>query len=229
MERERWMETSEDKRAVQLDNVANTIDTYKTELDISDEVADYIKDANKMYKYARKYKGEFLSKYESWVEFFNELDKGMVSDPVIIPGTIVLDTIPTLVPGGIFTYLGSQRTIWMKHPNWTEAIGYDMHILGHGVVPYNPLTYKAKYIIDVLPGNIHFKILNVDVKNHNLYCRIAGVEAWTLVTTILGPSFNYHRILAVAKQVENLELMLKGYVNNAEIGVPSTKTIVFPG
>jgi hypothetical protein len=123
------------------------------------------------------------------------------------------------VPANAMKYIGDLRAVLMKNKNWNEAIAKSLWLYGIDGTPFVPAEYVAKYSVNPLPGYLHFHVATKFVHTHNIYIRIAGTPTWDAPIRFDGANFDVHRIPVTPS--ENLEVMMKGIVDNVETPLPS--------
>ncbi len=227
---EKWIKETIADRVIQLNTITGKVITYKVILEISTPVIDRITRGNLMNKYtleclaSERGFSKSLTGYHDLLEF-GASNALMNAFPVQTPFAVS----PGLSEEGVWLFIGDQRAIWMKHKNWTEAIGDDMAVLGaHSV--FNPTLYVPVLKAVASAKTIHVRTTTKNVTHHNLYARLAGTTVWIFIATFDGSFYDYERVLTVPNQAENVELRLIGVDHNKEFGKYSdTITVPFGG
>jgi hypothetical protein len=137
---------------------------------------------------------------------------------VTVPVPAVYGTAPAVVPADFMGYVRSLRTKLMENPNMTDDILKDLMLYGTDVT-FDPTTYVAVYSVHPFPGYMHFHVSTKNVKTHNIYIRKAGTTTWDAPIRFDGANFDVHRVPTTSP--ENLEVMLKGIINNIETAMLS--------
>src|ERR1035438_9251381 len=137
---------------------------------------------------------------------------------VTLPVPAVYGTAPTVVPADFMSYVRSLRNKLMENPKMTDDILKDLMLYGTDV-SFDPATYVAVYSVHAFTGYLHFHVSTKNVHEHNIYIRKAGTTVWDAPIRFTGANFDVHRVPTTSP--ENLEVMIKGIINNVETSEPS--------
>jgi len=161
----------------------------------------------------------------------NSYKHSLFEGPVTVPMTSIpvgadFGTIPTsVVEAGIMAYLSTLRTLLMQNPNWTEAISKALWLYGTDG-SFDPDAYIPNYSVHPFTGYMHIHVSTKRVHVHNVYLRQMGTTTWDAPIQFTGANFDLHKITGTNPQ--NLDVMLKGVINNVETpGESLITTIVY--
>ncbi len=130
------------------------------------------------------------------------------------------DTIIASAEGVIRTMVGQGK----KEPTATEAIQKALGVWGTEV-EFDPATYKAELRkVEATGGGVlqvKFAKASGALTGANLYIRKTGEAAWTMVAVMLRSPFVYHGTLTTPGVPESLEVRVRGFVGNDEVGLVS--------
>jgi len=141
----------------------------------------------------------------------------------LVPASASYGTVPAVVAADVMGYIGNLRTKLMKNPNWTDAIAKDLWLYGTEEI-FDKDTYKAHYSVNAFPGYMHFHVATKYVKTHNIYVRKVGASVWEAPIRFDKSNYDVHRMPTTSP--ENLEVMLKGIINNEETPLLSVITTI---
>ena len=113
---------------------------------------------------------------EGWIQgvtaYGNQMNEG---NPLVtmnaFPALPTLGTAPAAPLSGIWKFIADQRTIWMKSPNWSTAIGEDMQLLG-AEQSFETNTYKPTLKTVIEEGVITVKTTSTHIDHHRLSASI---------------------------------------------------------
>ena len=137
---------------------------------------------------------------------------------ISVPVPAVYGTAPAVVEADFMGYVRSFRTKLMENPAMTDDILKDLMLYGTDVT-FDPTTYVSVYSVHPFPGYLHFHVSTKNVHTHNIYIRKAGTTVWDAPIRFDGANFDVHRVPTTSP--ENLEVMIKGIINNVETAMLS--------
>ena len=174
-------------------------------------------DINKRYLMA-DYINKASDNANSAAHSVNDYKRALFDGPATVSMTTVsipavYGVAPVVVPADIMDYVSNLRGLLMKNPNWTDAIAKALWLYGTDAT-FDKDTYQAHFSVNPFPGYLHLHVSTKHVKTHNIYIRKVGVTAWDTPIRFDGANFDVHRPPASAP--ENLEVMVRGIINNVE-------------
>lgn len=214
----------------QIANIGTKATTYKSTLDIVQADIDRIVAAATMKAFVAGAKSTVTGWLKGLNSYEDQLDSGEVLQMMnAFAGVPPLGIAPAAVFAGIWHFIDTKRGIWMKHANWTEAIGDDMQLLGP-ITMFDTDAYTPVIKQKVFPGYIEFKTDSAVIENHNLYVGTSGIIPLPMIAGFKGASFKYYRTLPAGASAEKLDAIIRGVYNNVLIGHDSaTETIAYKG
>ena len=141
---------------------------------------------------------------------------------VVLPIPSVYGAPPIGVPpADAQGFVKALRITMMKKKGvWTDAIGELLKFLG-APINFVPANFIPAADGKASIGNIAVHANTKFVKTFNLYARITGTSLWIFVRTFNGAHYDYHRTPVTPNMPESVDMMVKGVINNEEIGHPS--------
>ena len=124
-----YLESSDEKFAIQLGNFASKIDLYKTVFGLTDEETRSIREDAAFFQWTVTNLKKVETYKRNWTSFKNILKKGETNvTSSTFPETPLLDVAPTAVaPGIVFRFTTMVNRI-KAHQNYTTAIGQNLGI-----------------------------------------------------------------------------------------------------
>lgn len=138
-----------------------------------------------------------------------------------VPAPAVYGVAPPVSVPDIMGYVGTLRGKLTKNTNMTDDILKDLWLFGTEVT-FDPTEYVAIYSVNPFTGYIHIHVGTKNVKTHHVYLRKAGTTVWEAFISFNGANFDLVRVGLVSP--ENLEILIKGVIDNKEIGKESKIT-----
>lgn len=131
---------------------------------------------------------------------------------------------PTATPKpGVFARIKKLVKKIKAHPAYTKAIGEDLGIEG-SVIFFDMENYKPKIKVKVLMGSRKIEFSKSQTDGVNIYSKITGSDTWTFLARDTNSPYIDNRQFS---QPTSLDYMVKGVVNDDEIGLESdTVTVV---
>ena len=106
-------------------------------------------------------------------------------------------------------------------PNWKSS-GADAELQSSASSSeFDPSTYKPQFTVEVLGGLITLKFKKKGVDGVAIYGRLCGALGWTKLGTDTSSPYIDGRPLAVPGEPEFREYMLRGMIDDDEIGLES--------
>ena len=106
-------------------------------------------------------------------------------------------------------------------PNW-KASGADAELQASAVASeFDPNTYKPEFTVELLGGLITLKFKKKGVDSVAIYARLSGTSGWTKLGTDTSSPHIDGRPLTVPGVPEVREYMLRGMIDDDEIGLES--------
>jgi len=145
--------------------------------------------------------------------------------PVFTPGAAV----PTLVAADIFGRIGKMVQIIKSKPNYTEAIGDDLKIIG-AESTFDPNTFFTDLDGTAYPGLVRIEFFKSGCSAMNIYSKLPSEPNWVKIGTPLQSPFDDTRPLQVPNQPEVRQYQARGVIGNNEIGqMSATIQVAFAG
>src|ERR1035437_5044978 len=157
----------------------------------------------------------------------NDYKFSLFNGPVTVPMVTVpvganFGALPVVVAAGIMSYLSNLRKQLIDQ-DCSDAILKALWLYGTDGT-FDPTAYIPNYSVHPFTGYIHTHVATKNVHVHNLYVREAGSIIWDAPVEFTGSNFYFHRV--TPKKPENLEVMLKGVINNIELPGDSVITTI---
>jgi hypothetical protein len=106
-------------------------------------------------------------------------------------------------------------------PNWKSS-GADAELQSSASSSeFDPGTYKPQFTVEVLGGLITLKFKKKGVDGVAIYARLSGTSGWTKLGTDTSSPYIDGRPLAVPGVPEMREYMMRGMIDDDEIGLES--------
>ena len=135
---------------------------------------------------------------------------------MVRPVLIEVDTEGTQI-SSIRTILTTLKVL----PNWKSS-GADAELQSSAVAAeFDPNTYKPEFTVEVLGGVITLKFKKKGVDGVVIYARLSGTSGWTKLGTDTSSPYIDGRPLTVPGVPEVREYMLRGMIDDDEIGLES--------
>ncbi len=135
-----------------------------------------------------------------------------------VPTPAVYGTTPAVAAAGIMSFVSNLRGLLVRNPAWTDNIAKDLQLYGTDG-SFIPAEYVPHFSVNPFVGYIHIHVSTKHVHGHHVYIRKAGTATWDAPVMFNGANFDLRR--TGADITENLEIMLKGVINNVETPLPS--------
>ncbi len=115
-------------------------------------------------------------------------------------------------------------------PTW-ESSGADAQLQSSATgTEFNPDTYKPVFTVKVIAGQITIEFKKKGVDGVAIYSRLRGTLGWTKLGTDTSSPYIDGRPLAVAGVAETREYMLRGMIDDEEIGLESAvESVIYGG
>ena len=135
---------------------------------------------------------------------------------MVRPVLIEVDTEGTQI-SSIRTILTTLKVL----PNWKSS-GADAELQSSASSSeFDPSTYKPQFTVEVLGGLITLKFKKKGVDGVVIYARLSGTSGWTKLGTDTSSPYIDGRPLTVPGVPEVREYMLRGMIDDDEIGLES--------
>jgi hypothetical protein len=219
-----WDPKTEEGRIKLISNLDDKLAGYQTKfpMEITTGFLDIIHKANLMGHWLLNGSSKSMlagKTINSYKGHFFDGPAGTNMDTVPVPA--VYGTEPAVSAAGIMKSIGDFRTIIGKNNLYTEPIAKDLELYGTDS-SFDPDTYVPDFSIHPFTGYIHIHLGTKHVHNHHAYIRKAGGPDWEAFIQWTGANFDNYRTGSTS--AENLEIMLKGVIDNKEL--PLTSRIV---
>jgi hypothetical protein len=103
---------------------------------------------------------------------------------------------------------------------WTDAIAAQLRVVSSHT-SFDPFTFKAEYTLKIVGGEIRIDWKKKGVQGMRIYCRVRGTLGWTFLSYDSNSPYIDGNPLANAGVPEEREYMLRGVMNDQEIGLDS--------
>ncbi|HMJ92058.1 MAG TPA: hypothetical protein VK530_19710 [Candidatus Acidoferrum sp.] len=121
---------------------------------------------------------------------------------------------------GTDTSLREAIRQWKVATGWTEAMAATLAVLS-GSTEFDPDTYKPEFTVKVIGGEIRIDWIRKGVQAVHIYCRLRGTTGWTKLALDTNSPYVDGAPLAQPGVPETREYMLRGVMDDQEIGLDS--------
>lgn len=118
------------------------------------------------------------------------------------------------------TALREEIGDWKRASGWTEATASALRVVSTRP-GFNPDTYKPDYTVKIVGGEIRIDWKKMGADGVNVYARLRGQPGWIKLGMDTNSPYIDGRPLAQAGVPETREYMLRGVVEDEEIGLDS--------
>ena len=118
------------------------------------------------------------------------------------------------------TLLRDKISDWKQMPLFTPTIAQTLGVVGTAA-PFDPSTYKPEFKVKIAGGEIRLDWTKKGAGAVHIYGRLRGQPGWTLLGMDTSSPYIDGRPLAQANVPETREYMLRGVVQDLEIGLDS--------
>ncbi len=116
--------------------------------------------------------------------------------------------------------LREEITDWKTATGWDAAIAAKLRVVSSSTA-FDPNTYKPEFTVKIIGGEIRIDFKKRGADGVNVYCRRKGQTTWTFLGRDTSSPYIDGTPLAQAGVPEVREYMLRGVVEDAEIGLDS--------
>jgi hypothetical protein len=109
---------------------------------------------------------------------------------------------------------------WKAATGWTDAMAATLAVQTSSA-PFDPDTYKPAFTVKIIGGEIRIDWKRKGVQAVNVYVRLRGQTGWTKLGLDTNSPYIDGRPLAVAGAPETREYLLRGVMEDQEIGLDS--------
>lgn len=162
MGKSHYLPRTDQERVVWLNNFSAKFAVYAATFGMASEVAGVAKDAA-MFAYTVAMVETSTTTKEQWVDFKNLMRNGTPTQlpvPVIAPPAV--PAAPAAVQAGIFTRVGQQVQRIKNNPNYTEAIGKDLGIIGSEQLTTSAVEMKPVLKLVMKGGQVEIQWVKGD-------------------------------------------------------------------
>jgi hypothetical protein len=219
-----YLPSSDEDRVLFLNNFALKKAVHKTTLGFSNAEVTATENDALMFSFLVNTINELKRDMQEIVKYKDLLRDGPRGTPLgAFPSFTSTSgaVVPTLVPADIFLRVSQDVKRIKGSPNYTTAIGEDMGIIGP-VDSFNADTYKPIIKAKAFNGYVRIAFVKQDVAidRVNIYTRFKGQSIWVFLSTATLSPYNDSRPLN-DDVPETREYMVRGVVNDAEVGLNS--------
>lgn len=118
------------------------------------------------------------------------------------------------------TAIKEEINEWKGKPAMTAEIAAALKITGEKR-EFDPDTYKCEFTVKIVGGEIRLDWKRKGVKSVHIYSRLAGQSQWVLLATDTSSPYIDGRELANPAVPETREYMIRGLIEDQEIGLDS--------
>lgn len=118
------------------------------------------------------------------------------------------------------TALQEEINDWKMASGWTDAIAAKLRTVSTKT-PFDPNTYKPEFTVKIMGGEIRIDWKKKGADGVKVYCRRKGQTSWTFLAFDTSSPYIDGNPLFQAGVPEVREYMLRGVVNDEEIGLDS--------
>ncbi len=115
------------------------------------------------------------------------------------------------------TALKEEIAKWKTNSGYTSQIGAELRIVG-STTAFDADNYTCEYTVKIIAGEIRIDWKKKGVQAVHIYSRLAGQSQWTLLGMDTSSPYIDGRPLAQAGIAETREYMIRGVMNDVEIG-----------
>lgn len=109
---------------------------------------------------------------------------------------------------------------WKVAAGWTDAIATQLRVVTNKP-EFNPDTYKCEFTVKIVGGEIRIDFKKKGVQAVNVYCRRKGQTTWTFLARDSSSPYIDGNPLFQPGVPEVREYMLRGVINDVEVGLDS--------
>jgi hypothetical protein len=109
---------------------------------------------------------------------------------------------------------------WKTESGWTDAIAAQLRVVTTST-DFDPNTYKPEFTVKILGGEIRIDFKKRGVDGMRVYCRLKGQTSWTFLALDTSSPYIDGNPLAQPNVPEVREYMLRGVIDDVEIGLDS--------
>jgi hypothetical protein len=109
---------------------------------------------------------------------------------------------------------------WKTESGWTDAIAAQLRVVTAST-DFDPNTYKPEFTVKILGGEIRIDFKKRGVDGMRVYCRLKGQTSWTFLALDTSSPYIDGNPLAQPNVPEVREYMLRGVIDDVEIGLDS--------
>jgi hypothetical protein len=116
--------------------------------------------------------------------------------------------------------LRNKISDWKQMPLFTATIAQELRVIGNAAA-FDPGAYKPEFKVKISGGEIRLDWVKKGADAVHIYGRLRGQPGWTLLGMDTSSPYIDGRPLAQANVPETREYMLRGVVQDVEIGLDS--------
>ncbi|HTH56710.1 MAG TPA: hypothetical protein VL728_11745 [Cyclobacteriaceae bacterium] len=213
MGKSHYLPRTDQERVVWLNNFSAKFAVYAATFGMASEVAGVAKDAA-MFAYTVAMVETSTTTKEQWVDFKNLMRNGtptQLAVPVIAPPP--LPAAPAAVQAGIFTRAGQQVQRIKNNPNYTEAIGKDLGIIGSEQLAISSVEMKPVLKLVMKGGQVEIQWVKGDADA--LYIETDKGTGWQFLAVDTVPHYTDTTRIAAASSWKYRAMYL---VNDEKVG-----------
>ncbi len=109
---------------------------------------------------------------------------------------------------------------WKNAAGWDDAIAAKLRVVSTKPA-FDPDTYKCEFTVKIVGGEIRIEFKKKGVQAVNVYCRRKGETTWTFLGRDSSSPYIDGNPLFQPGVPEVREYMLRGVINDEEVGVDS--------
>jgi len=125
-----YMPTDDNGKNNLLKNIAGKLPTYAATVGVTPAEVASTKADSAYFDYVLNGQQQFISFGQQWTAYKNAARDGSDASLGLLPAAPALGTAPAQVDPGIFLRLADLIARIKRHPNYTDAIGQDLGIIG---------------------------------------------------------------------------------------------------
>jgi hypothetical protein len=118
------------------------------------------------------------------------------------------------------TALREEIRHWKMASGWTDATATELKVVGTGGA-FDPDSYKPEFTVKIVGGEIRLDWKKKGADGVRVYCRCRGESTWKFLALDTSSPYIDGAPLEHAGVPEVREYMLRGVVNDEEIGLDS--------
>jgi len=225
-----YLPDRDSEKVIWLNNFNSKFSGYATLLGFTSEDVGQINDDTAMFAYCVGQVAFFKTEKQEVVKYKNLVSNGAIGTPTgDFPSLPPIPAPPDVVPAGVFKRLAKTVQRIKNHPQYTEAIGKDLGIIG-AEDTFDEDAYKTELTAEVFPGYVRVSFVKGNVEAVNIYSCLKGETQWVLLAKDFHSPYNDTRPLADPTTPETREYVGRGVIDDEEIGqLSNIASAVFGG